>query len=178
MKNTITQRQIDELLDKSEIKVETVYDKVTIVNCKLPNGFVITEASGAVDTANYDEKIGTAICMERIENKLWELEGYALAKQLYEREEIIKTNANFIELAISEVRKYVLNHLDKSDGTPVFDIFVVWSCKTLQNYKCLISTTLPDGMYYECTYNGDNGEMYLDVYKKFENKKIICEIEE
>ena len=27
------------------------------------------------------------------------------------------TNANFIELAISEVRRYVLNHLDKSDGT-------------------------------------------------------------
>ena len=82
MKNTITKQQIDELLEKSEIKVETVYDKVTIVNCKLPNGFVLTEASGAVDQANYDEKIGMEICMERIENKLWELEGYALAKQL------------------------------------------------------------------------------------------------
>ncbi|WP_443715600.1 hypothetical protein [Ruminococcus bromii] len=49
MKNTVTKRQIDELLEKSEIKVETVYDKVTIVNCKLPNGFVITESSGADD---------------------------------------------------------------------------------------------------------------------------------
>ena len=87
MKNTVTKRQIDELLEKSEIKVETVYDKVTIVNCKLPNGFVITESSGTVDKANYDEKIGTEICMSRIENKLWELEGYALAKQLYERGE-------------------------------------------------------------------------------------------
>lgn len=86
MKNTVTKPQIDELLEKSEIKVETVYDKVTIVSCKLPNGFVIVEASGAVDIANYDEKIGTEICMERIENKLWELEGYALAKQLYESE--------------------------------------------------------------------------------------------
>ena len=28
----------------------------------------------------------TEICMARIENKLWELEGYVLAKQLYERE--------------------------------------------------------------------------------------------
>lgn len=82
MKNTITKQQIDELLEKSEIKVETVYDKVTIVNCKLPNGFVLTEASGAVDTTNYDEKIGMEVCMEKIENKLWELEGYALAKQL------------------------------------------------------------------------------------------------
>lgn len=47
------------------------------------------------------------------------------------------TNANFIKLAVSEVNKYVLNHLDKSDGTPDFD-----------------------------------------AYKKFENKKIICESEE
>lgn len=87
MKNTVTKPQIDELLEKSEIKVETVYGKVTIVSCKLPNGFVITESSGAVDIANYDEKIGTEICMERIENKLWELEEYVLAKQLYESEE-------------------------------------------------------------------------------------------
>ena len=86
MQNTITKRQIDELLEKSEIKVETVYSKVTVVSCKLPNGFVLTESSGAVSPANYDEKIGTEICMERIENKLWELEGYVLAKQLYERE--------------------------------------------------------------------------------------------
>ena len=87
MKNAVAKRQIDELLEKSEIKVETVYDKVTIVNCKLPNGFVITESSGAVCKENYDEKIGTEICMSRIENKLWELEGYVLAKQLYERGE-------------------------------------------------------------------------------------------
>lgn len=88
MKNAVTKPQIDELLEKSEIKVETVYDKVTVVSCKLPNGFVITEASGAVDPANYDKKIGTEICMTRIENKLWELEGYVLAKQLYEREKL------------------------------------------------------------------------------------------
>ena len=84
MKNTVTQGQIKELLDKSEIVVKTVYDKVTVVSCKLPNGFVITESSGAVDKANYDENIGKEICMQRIEDKLWELEGYALAKALYE----------------------------------------------------------------------------------------------
>lgn len=86
MKNMVTKEQIKELLDNSEIKTETVYDKVTIVSCKLPNGFVITEASGAVDKRNYDENIGKEICMQRIENKLWELEGYALSKMLYERE--------------------------------------------------------------------------------------------
>jgi hypothetical protein len=87
MKNTVTQEQINDILKNSEIEVKTVYGKVTVVCCKLPNGFVITEASGAVDPANYDEKIGVEICMERITNKLWELEGYVLAKRLAERVE-------------------------------------------------------------------------------------------
>ena len=33
-------------------------------------------------------------------------------------------------------------------------------------------TALKDGMYYECTYNGDKKELYFDAYKKFENKCI------
>ena len=53
------------------------------------------------------------------------------------------------------------------------DVFMVWCCKTLQNNKALLSTTLFDGMYYECTYNGDKEEMYFDAYKKWENKKIV-----
>lgn len=49
------------------------------------------------------------------------------------------------------------------------DVFVVWFCKTLQNWKALVSTTISDGMYYEITHNGDKGESYIDAYKKWEN---------
>ena len=70
------------------------------------------------------------------------------------------------------VRSFALEHLDKSDPTPEFEVFTVWKCKTLQNWKWLISTTLFDGMYYELTYNGDRDEFYLDAYKKFENRVI------
>lgn len=73
------------------------------------------------------------------------------------------------------VRKYEMEHLDKSDNVPEFDVFVVWLCKTLQNNKALLSTTLFNGMYYECTYNGDKKELYLDAYKKFENRCIKLE---
>lgn len=68
------------------------------------------------------------------------------------------------------VNDYVIEHLDKSEPTPTFKVFTVWKVKVLQNWKWLISTTISGGMYYEVTYNGDLNEMYLDAYKKFENR--------
>jgi hypothetical protein len=69
---------------------------------------------------------------------------------------------------------YANEHVDKTDGVLITtdDVYVVWMCKTLQNSKALLSTTLFDGMYYELTYNGNKKELYLDAYKKFENKCI------
>ena len=49
------------------------------------------------------------------------------------------------------------------------DVYVVWFCKTLQNWKALLSTYWPDGMYYEVTYDGDKKQAYVDSYKKWEN---------
>lgn len=80
----------------------------------------------------------------------------------------------FIKLCIDEVVKYTNEHLDKTDKKQITrdDVFVVWSCKTLQNNKALLSTNISDGMYYECTYNGDKNELYFDAYKKWENRRI------
>ena len=76
------------------------------------------------------------------------------------------------EKVISIVKNYILNHLDKSAETSDFSVFTVWKVKVLQNWKYLLSSTLPDGMYYELTYNGNKKEWYLDAYKKFENQVI------
>jgi|GEM_PF-108660 len=47
------------------------------------------------------------------------------------------------------------------------NVVIVWSSKVLQNYKCLVATTvLDDGVYAEYTYNGDKEELYEDVYEK------------
>lgn len=35
-----------------------------------------------------------------------------------------------------------------------------------------------DGLYYECTYNGDKNELYVDVYTKIENVCISKEYKE
>jgi len=86
------------------------------------------------------------------------------------------TNKQFQELCIKTVKDYANQHLDVTDGTQINDedVYIVWQCKTLQNHKALVSTTLKDGMYYELTYNGDKQELYLDAYKKFENRCIKC----
>lgn len=76
------------------------------------------------------------------------------------------------EKAIEIIKKYILEHLDKSDETTKFSVYTVWKVKVLQNWKYLLSSTLFDGMYYELTYNGDKKEWYLDAYKKFENQTI------
>ena len=81
-------------------------------------------------------------------------------------------NDEFINKCKEIVKQYEMEHLDKCDTILEFEVFVVWSCKTLQNNKALLSTTLFNGMYYELTYNGDKKELYLDAYKKFENKCI------
>lgn len=74
------------------------------------------------------------------------------------------------EMARDIVHSYIIDHLDKSDPKPApFDTYIVWKCKTLQNWKWLLASTLPDSMYYELTYNGDKHEYYLDAYRKVQN---------
>ena len=81
------------------------------------------------------------------------------------------TDKKFVKLTKSTIVDYFNSHVDKTDNKQISedDVFIVWSCKTLQNFKALASTTVSDGMYYEITHNGDKNETYFDVYKKWEN---------
>lgn len=92
------------------------------------------------------------------------------------------SNEKFIKECIHQVVFYHNDNVDTLKGENNFienkDVYIVWSCKTLQNHKALLSTNQKDGMYYELTYNGDKKELYLDAYKKLENKCIKIEEEE
>ena len=87
------------------------------------------------------------------------------------------TQQEFIAWAKREVHTYAMQHrqsalIDNDVPLLVDDVYVVWYCKTLKNHKALLGTPLPDGMYYEFTYNGDKAEAYLDAYRKVENR--VC----
>ena len=84
-------------------------------------------------------------------------------------------NKQFIEVSKNAVVDYFNRQADSTDKNGKIttdDVFVVWLVKVLQNNKALLSTTIPDGMYYEFTWNGDKNEGYLDCYKKWKNELV------
>lgn len=87
------------------------------------------------------------------------------------------TNDRFYKLCKELVVAYFNDNVEKTDNNKIDedDVFIVWICKTLQNHKALVSTTISDGMYYEITYNGDKNEIYFDAYKKWKNECIKLE---
>ena len=80
-------------------------------------------------------------------------------------------NDTFLDLCKQIVVDYFNTHADKTDNKQISkdDVFIVWSCKTLQNKKAVLSTDLVNGILFEITYNGDKNETYIYVYKKWEN---------
>ena len=84
-------------------------------------------------------------------------------------------NEAMLKKAKQLVVNYYNSRVERTDDFEITEenVFIVWFCKTLQNWKALVSTTVSDGMYYEVTYNGDKQETYLDAYKKWENVRIV-----
>ena len=77
------------------------------------------------------------------------------------------------EIVVDWYNKYCADKKD-IEGTTITtkDVYIVWFCKTLQNWKALLSTDIPDTRYYEVTFNGDKSDAYLDVYMKEDNRTI------
>lgn len=50
------------------------------------------------------------------------------------------------------------------------DVYVVWFCKTLGNWKALVSTDAVSGVYIEVTHNGAKQETYVGLYHKSANR--------
>lgn len=70
------------------------------------------------------------------------------------------------EKAINLARTVLLKHsLHGVNEITPDDMYVVWFCKTLQNWKALVSG-VHITEYIEVTYNGEKKELYVDVYTK------------
>ena len=85
---------------------------------------------------------------------------------------VIKEMKQFEETAKGKLLEWYRKQNPKSKITQN-DVYVVWACKTLKNFKCLIAARVSDGIYAEYTYNGDKQELYEDIYTKINNAKYV-----
>lgn len=77
--------------------------------------------------------------------------------------------------AINLARNALFNKCDYSSEQITTDkMFIVWFCKTLQNWKALVGGT-DVSEYIEVTYDGDKRRAYVDVYTK---KANCCEYDD
>ena len=122
------------------------------------------EVCKALQTIFHDMEVGLTD-KEAFNILGWEYETKEELFNVYDKDKITVTPYDKFESIVFN------SHVDKTDGVQISieDVYVVWFCKTLQNWKALLSTNVPDGVYYEITHNGDKNETYVDVYKKWEN---------
>ena len=87
MKNTVTQEQVEAAIADTKIQtIELVGKLHTLVAVRLQNGFTIVETSTCVDPDNYNEDLGSQVCISKIMDKIWMLEGYMLQTILAEED--------------------------------------------------------------------------------------------
>ena len=72
------------------------------------------------------------------------------------------------------VRSFVDRTRNKGEYPDGLDykVYVVIAAYILGNEKDLISTDLPDGRYFEVTYDADRDAFYLDCYVRIHNEVI------
>lgn len=82
---TVTKEEVAENMKDVLVRTEIEFGKpTTYVTVKMKNGFTIRESTTCVDPNNYDEEIGKKICLEKLEDKVWFLLGYALQEKIYQ----------------------------------------------------------------------------------------------
>lgn len=87
IKNTVTQAEVNENMRDVIVRTVVEFEKpTTYVTIRMKNGFTLRESTTCVDPANYNEEIGKALCLKRLEEKVWYLLGYALQERMYQQQ--------------------------------------------------------------------------------------------
>lgn len=79
----------------------------------------------------------------------------------------------FMEKATDMVIEYYNSLVEVTDNYQLKedDVYIVWMCSILGNNKALLSTNVPDGLYYEITYDNNKNTFYFDAYKKWSHQE-------
>lgn len=75
------------------------------------------------------------------------------------------------KVLVHDMASQLLSHEHRVNFYPE-SVYVVWFAYTLGCWKALCSTSVPDGRYYEVTFNKETNMAFVDVYLKTHNFEI------
>ncbi|PKH81166.1 Gp49 family protein [Psychrobacter sp. 4Bb] len=81
--NKVTKEDLEHLVAQSNTIFTNPAGTLTHCVITLPCGYTVTGESACVDPANYNKELGEKYALEQAVDKLWPLEGYLLANDLY-----------------------------------------------------------------------------------------------
>lgn len=128
-KNIVTAEEVKENMKNVLVRTVVEFDKLcTYVTVRMKNGFILRESTTCVDPKNYSEEIGKKICLERIENKVWLLLGYALQDKMFKKKNAHKTFKPFQNVLVKVMNDddnhvwvaNIYSHYDESKGRHYF----------------------------------------------------------
>lgn len=78
---------LPDILNKVKKATYTILPDTTTTVCQLfmENGYVVLGTSACVDPAKFNKAIGEKYAYEDAINKVWPLEGYLLAEEIFKR---------------------------------------------------------------------------------------------
>lgn len=121
-KVTVTKEQVQENMQDVIVRTLQDFEKpCTYVTVRMKNGFTLRESTTCVDPANYDEEIGKQICLEKIEDKVWFLLGYALQEKVFNTPKDYKDRMRIEYRDLQERTGKLCNFIDSQayDSLPV-----------------------------------------------------------
>lgn len=80
---TVVKKDIDMMINHSQIEYVHTGDKLTSCIVTLPTGFIITGESLCADKNNFNKELGEKYSLEKAIDKVWEHENYAAALEFY-----------------------------------------------------------------------------------------------
>lgn len=119
----VTYEYVDQIMQNSEIVIQTVFNNCAVVSCKLPNGFTIVESASCPSVTEYDEEIYADICLDKIAEKIFELETYRLQEESYRE--------TYSECFNCECDKCPYEEDEDAD-----DDFIEPDCENCTDYNC------------------------------------------
>jgi hypothetical protein len=83
--DSVTPDHVERTIVEVQTRTDYLVGKLTtVVAVRLKNGFTIVETATCVDPDNYSENLGHKVCMKKIRDKIWMLEGYLLQQRKHE----------------------------------------------------------------------------------------------